>query len=294
MLELVKAAVLKLALSALAASVTHYALANDETPQRVMSIDWSQTETLIALGITPIASAQQSDYNDWVRSPAIPSETVDVGLRTQPNLERISELDLEVIFISPRFSSLESQLSRIASVKTLGLYKVGSVDWNAVKDFTHRMANEVGASSQAKDLIAKSEQEIQSLRKRLPDPVAPLLLIQFMDTKHVRVFGENSIYKVALNELGIENAWNQTTNAWGFNLTGIDKLQGIHGQIVVIEPLPAGVEAHLEQDKYWQYLVEQSGYPLLRVEPTWSFGGLPSALRFANLITDAVTQGDKL
>ncbi|MFW7522781.1 ABC transporter substrate-binding protein [Vibrio ostreicida] len=257
---------------------------------RVMSIDWSQTETMIALGITPVASAQQSDYNDWVKSPPIPSETMDVGLRTQPNLERLSELKLDTIFLSPRFSSLETQLSRIAPVKTLGLYKIGQVDWQAVTNFTRRMGKEVGASQQADALIVDSERVFETLKGRLPSQQPPILLVQFMDTKHVRVFGDNSIYKVALDQLELDSAWDKQTNAWGFSLVGIDQLQGIHGQLVIIEPLPAGVEQHLKQDQYWQYLVKQSGWPVLKVKPTWSFGALPSAMRFAHLITMAIVQ----
>ena len=76
-----------------------------------MSIDWTQTETLIALGIKPIAMAQQSGYEAWVKAPAIPSTTADVGLRTQPNLERLSELKPDKIFISPMFTSLIPKLS---------------------------------------------------------------------------------------------------------------------------------------------------------------------------------------
>ncbi|EGA70874.1 periplasmic-binding protein [Vibrio sinaloensis DSM 21326] len=261
-----------------------------EPPLRVMSVDWSQTETMLALGVIPVASAQQSDYNDWVGSPKIPQQTVDVGLRTQPNLERLSELDLDTIFLSPRFASLEPQLSRIAPVEILGLYKVGEVNWAAVKDFTQRMAIAVNAEQQATTLIAQSEQTLADLKRSVPSQTPPVLLVQFMDSKHVRVFGENSIYKVALNQLGIENAWQQETNAWGFNLTGVDKLQGIEGQIVVIDPLPMGVKEHLAQDRYWQYLVEQSGYPVLNLEAIWSFGGMPSALRFAHLITEALNK----
>ncbi|NRB66525.1 MAG: iron-siderophore ABC transporter substrate-binding protein [Vibrio sp.] len=257
---------------------------------RVMSVDWSQTETMIALGVNPVASAQQSDYNDWVRSPKIPDETVDVGLRTQPNLERLSELNLDTIFLSPRFASLETQLSRIAPVKILGLYKVGEVNWDAVTDFTRRMAKEVNAEKQAEQLIANSEAQLDDLKAALPDNLPPVLLVQFMDTKHVRVFGENSIYKVALNQLGIQNAWDKATNAWGFALTGLDKLQGIDAQFIVIEPLPAGVTEHLAQDQYWQYLIEQTGRPVITVKPTWSFGGLPSAMRFANLVTSTLNE----
>ncbi|MDN3684050.1 ABC transporter substrate-binding protein [Vibrio sinaloensis] len=135
----------------------------------------------------------------------IPQQTVDVGLRTQPNLERLSELDLDTIFLSPRFASLEPQLSRIAPVEILGLYKVGEVNWAAVKDFTQRMAIAVNAEQQAATLIAQSEQALADLKRSVPSQTPPVLLVQFMDSKHVRVFfGENSIYKVALNQLGIE------------------------------------------------------------------------------------------
>lgn len=261
-----------------------------EAPLRVMSVDWSQTETMLALGVVPVASAQQSDYNDWVGSPKIPQRTVDVGLRTQPNLERLSELDLDTIFLSPRFASLEPQLSKIAPVEVIGLYKVGEVNWSAVKAFTQRMAVAVNAERQAQALIAESEKVLDELKRKVPNQYPPVLLVQFMDSKHVRVFGENSIYKVALDQLNIKNAWQQETNAWGFSLTGVDKLQGVEGQIVVIDPLPMGVKEHLSTDRYWQYLVEQSGYPVLNLEPTWSFGGLPSALRFARLITDALNK----
>ncbi len=261
-----------------------------DKPLKVMSVDWSQTETILALGITPVASAQQSDYNDWVRSPRIPEETVDVGLRTQPNLERLSELSLDKILLSPRFSSLEQQLSRIAPVKVVGLFMEGNVDWEAVKAFTRRMAKEVNATLEAENLISRGEEELSRLKRSLPETLPPVLLIQFMDAKHVRIFGENSIYKVALSELGIENGWAGKTNAWGFSLVGLNRLQGIKGQIVLIEPFPAGVKEHLESDQYWKYIVNQSGYSTIQLAPTWSFGALPSALRFANTITSALNQ----
>ncbi len=255
---------------------------------RVMSVDWSQTETLLALGITPIASAQQADYNAWVKSPRLPDSTVDVGLRNQPNVERLAELDLDTIFLSPRFASLEPQLSKITAVKILGLYKVGEVDWSAVVDFTRRMASQIDALPQAERLITRSENRLSELKQRLPANLPPVVLVQFMDSKHVRVFGDNSIYQVALDQLGIENGWQQATNAWGFALTGVDKLQGLEGQIVVVDPLPLGVKAHLNTNQYWQYLVRESGHPALSIDAVWSFGSMLSAVRFAELLSAAL------
>ena len=257
---------------------------------RVMSIDWTQTETLLALGLTPVASAQQADYNAWVRSPRLPDTTVDVGLRTQPNLERLSELDLDTIFISPRFQSLEPQLSRVARVESVPLYTDGDISWSALKTFTRTLARLTEREGAAERVIHDAEQTFATLKQKLPQGTPPLIMIQFMDSQHVRVFGNNSLYSIAINQLGLENAWKETTNSWGFGLIGIDRLQGLSGQLVVVEPLPAGVSDHLEKDAYWQYLVKQTGHPALRVQAVWSFGAIPSSVRFATLMTDTLTR----
>jgi len=41
---------------------------------RILSLDWTQTETLLALGVTPVAVAQKADYNSWVKAPPIPEK----------------------------------------------------------------------------------------------------------------------------------------------------------------------------------------------------------------------------
>nr|WP_086939682.1 ABC transporter substrate-binding protein [Thaumasiovibrio occultus] len=262
-----------------------------DTELRVMSIDWTQTATLLALGVTPIASPQQSDYHDWVGEPQMPGATQDIGLRVQPNLELIAELAPERIFISPRFSSHEPQLSRIAPITTVGLYKVGEVDWEAMIEFTQTLAEHTDTFERAETLITQTEQKFAQWQQTLATKgeTPPLLVIQFMDPTHVRVFGTNSMYNVAMRKLGLRNAWQDSTNSWGFALVGVDKLQGVQGQIVIVEPKVAGVENHLATDRYWQYLVEQTGYPVLTVAPTWSFGALPSTTRFGDLLTQALT-----
>ncbi|MGM0913096.1 MAG: hypothetical protein ACQEXC_05115 [Pseudomonadota bacterium] len=40
------------------------------------------------------------------------------------------------------------------------------------------------------------------------------LVVQFMDERHVRVFGEGGLYQAVMDRLGLENAWRGETNAW--------------------------------------------------------------------------------
>lgn len=260
----------------------------DKTPSpRVMSVDWTQTETMLALGVVPVGVAQGQDYDAWVKAPILPKQTKDVGLRTQPNIERIYELKPDRIFIAPYFSAMESRLAEIAPVTTIDLYGQGISDWSVLTQFTRTFGKELGREVEAETFIEQSEAQLASLKQKVDQDSAPLLMVQFMDTKHVRVFGENSLYSQAINQLGLSNAWTEKTNSWGFSMVGIDKLAGIKAQIVIVDPLPHGGEQRLAQDQFWQYIVEQSGHPVMRVDPVWSFGAMPSAVRFAHLVAAA-------
>ncbi len=265
----------------------------DPSP-RLVSIDWTHTETLLALGVKPVAVAQIPDYNSWVRSPQIPPTVADVGLRTQPNLERIHELKPDKILLSPMFSTLETQLSKIAPVTTIGLYRSGDVDWSALETVTRKLAEVSEKQSQAEVLIKGANAEMDRLGSQLPKNAPAMLMVQFMDTNHVRVFGDNSLYKASVNKIGLESAWKGQTNAWGYSLVGVDQLIGVKGQIVIISPMPAGTEESLKANQFWQYIVKESGYPALQVPAVWSFGAIPSATRFARFIVSELNQGDLL
>src|SRR5690606_1148688 len=52
-------------------------LARAEThPPRIAVIDWGLTETLLGLGVTPIAVAQTEGYRRWVMQPELPASVV--------------------------------------------------------------------------------------------------------------------------------------------------------------------------------------------------------------------------
>lgn len=269
--------------------------ANASNTVNVVPIDWTQTETLLALGVEPLATAQQAGYNAWVNTPTIPSHIPDIGLRTQPNLELLSELKPDKIFISPMFKNLEQQLARIAPVQSIGIYRSGDASWPAIKNFTRTLAAETHTEEKAETLIDDAEQHFVELSQNLSSKAkeTPLLMLQFMDPRHMRVFGKNSMYKIAANQIGLKSAWQEKTSAWGYSLAGMDQLMNIKAQIVVVKPFPAGVEEHLEKDQLWQYIIKQSGHPLITIDPVWSFGAIPSSVKFANLLTQQLTAKDE-
>nr|WP_240454037.1 ABC transporter substrate-binding protein [Halomonas sp. NO4] len=259
-------------------------------PLRVATLDWTLAETLVALGVEPTAVAQVDAYHDWVGKPALPPSVVDLGLRTQPNLELLASLEPHHILISPMFANLAPRLSRIAPVEHLALYSPDIETWREMRELTRRVAALVDRPNAAEMLIADTEATLAKLRKQLPANPGPLLMAQFMDERHVRVFGDNGLYQAVLDRLGIDNAWPGKTNAWGFALVGIEALAGLEGRLVVVEPYPAGVEAALGDSGLWRSIPSVRDNSLITLPPVWSFGALPSAQRFAETLVAALTE----
>lgn len=61
-------------------------------PQRIVALEWLPVELLLALGITPYGIADIPNYKLWVSEPPLPDSVIDVGLRTEPNLELLTEM----------------------------------------------------------------------------------------------------------------------------------------------------------------------------------------------------------
>ncbi|WP_245227332.1 ABC transporter substrate-binding protein, partial [Parasedimentitalea maritima] len=123
---------------------------------RIASLDWTLAETLIALDAPPVALAQVDDYESWVGLEAPPGAT-DIGLRTQPNLELLSELDPDAIVISPMFANLAPRLSSIAEVKQLAMYSGEGTFWSQSLALTRQLGELVDRENAAEALIEETE-----------------------------------------------------------------------------------------------------------------------------------------
>lgn len=253
------------------------------------TLDWTVAETLLAIDAPVSGVAQQSAYHDWVGEPAIPDSVADLGLRAQPNLELLAQAAPEQMLISQMFAGLTPRLEKIAPVTSYALYSPGTDTWQEMQTLTRQLGELTERQPQAEQLIGDTQALMTRLRESLPD-TAPLLMVQFMDARHVRVFGHNSLYNAVLEQLALPNAWAQDTNAWGFALVGIEALARYpEATLVVIDPLPASVEEKLAESGLWQQLPSVKNAQLLRLPPVWSFGALPSAQRFAHVLSTALS-----
>ena len=157
---------------------------------RIATVDWTIAETLLALGVTPLAVGDVSSYRAWVGEPLLPAEVVDIGLRAQPNRELLAELKPDRILISPLAAPLAPTLSRIAPVQSIALYDPQTDLWQRLHEATLTIAALVNKTAEAERLLAGLDRDLAQMRAELPADLPPLLVVQFIDERHVRVFGQ--------------------------------------------------------------------------------------------------------
>lgn len=258
---------------------------------RIATVDWTIAETLLALGVTPLAVGDAGPYQAWVGEPRLPAGVVDIGLRTQPNRELLAELKPDRILISPLAAPLAPTLSRIAPVSTIALYDGQTDLWQRLHEVTLTLARMAGKTAEGERLLAGLDRDLASMQAGLPADLPPLLVVQFIDERHVRVFGRHSLFDAVMTRLGLRNGWQEQTNDWGFSVVSIEQFMTLPtARLVVVDPIPVGVSERLQEPGLWQHLPLVRQAPVLHLPAVWSFGGVLAARRFAGLLSDALLQ----
>lgn len=255
--------------------------------QRVAVLDWAIAETLFALGERPIALVAASDWNRFVVEPRLPAGTVDIGIQQEVNFELLAALHPDLILTSPFSQEQEPALARIGPVHRFTVFEATSTPLERPRTLTRELGALVGASKRAEALIARTDAQLADCRARLMRLRLPaILLVSFLDARHVRVYGGVGLYQNVLDTLGLRNAWTRPTNAWGFATTGIEGLAtGKDVRLVVFQPIPADALQTLARSPLWRELPFVKAGHVSMLPPVLMFGALPAALRFARLLT---------
>lgn len=265
-----------------------------EPPVRVVSLDYALTETVLELGVVPVGVPDLDGYERWVVEPELPSSVVDVGSTFEPNLELIQQLEPDLILTTPFLAGLRDRLERIAPTVSLAIYRPGGEPYRRATEVARRLGERLDREAEAESLIARVDSTIGAARRQLRGHrETPLYFVRFLDPRHVRVFGEQSLHDAVLERVEIPNAWNGETNHWGFSTVGIEALAARQeARLFYFEPLPPDVLPTLEESGLWASLpfVEAGNvhpFPMVLM-----FGGLPSAERFAELLVRELNRAD--
>nr|WP_287858322.1 Fe(3+)-hydroxamate ABC transporter substrate-binding protein FhuD [Klebsiella sp.] len=264
------------------------ARAAEVDPQRIVALEWLPVELLLALGVTPYGVADIPNYRLWVNEPELPPSVIDVGLRTEPNLELLTQMKPSFLVWSAGYGPSSEKLARIAPGRGF-TFSDGKRPLMMAQQSLNEMAELIGKQQEAKRHLAEFDALMESLRPRFARRGdRPLLMITLLDTRHVLVFAQNCLFQEVLDRFDIKNAWQGETTFWGSVTVGIDRLAAYKdADVLCFDHGNEREMAQLMATPLWRAMPFVRSGRFQRVPAVWFYGATLSAMYFARVLVDA-------
>lgn len=258
------------------------------TGLRTATLDWALFETLLAIGANVVAAPELLQFREIAVEPPVPESVVDLGLRGTPNFEILRQAEPELIFSSNYYGWADPQMRSIAPIESHSIYLPGESPF-ALADKAMRAIG-TRLSLPGANTADAAQQRLEDCRKRLAaSDGRPVLLANLGDSRHYRVFGADSMFGDVLTRLGRTNAWTSATNYSAMATVGLETLASMpDAWIVLIPPHPADTLVTLSKSAFWNALPAVREGRVLTLGAVDPYGGLPAAIRFANLLTEGL------
>lgn len=259
-------------------------------PQRIVAIDWAMLETLVALGIMPVGATELMQFRKDAIEPALDATVADLGLRGAPNFELLRLLRPDLILISPFYARYEAIYRSIAPVLSLPFYVRGEPPYQKALSAVSTLAAQLGLADRARDVLLKQDTLVQEASRSLQAFASrPTYLVNVGDSRHVRIFGADSMFGDVLMRLGLPNAWKDRSRYTFAAPVPIENLAAEpDARIVIISEIPVEARNSLRNSVIWQSLPPVRAGRVVMLDNINPYGGIVAAARFMRLLKKAL------
>ena len=257
--------------------------------ERIVALEWLPVELMLALGVTPYGVADIPNYRMWVNEPALPDSVIDVGLRTEPNLELLTQMKPSMLVWSAGYGPSPEILARIAPGRSFA-FSDGKQPLAQARRSLLEMAEMLDKQAVAQRHLAELDAFIDGLKPRFKQRGdRPLLMVSLLDPRHMLVFGPNCLFQEVLDRLGVKNAWQGETNFWGSTAVGIDRLAAYKDvDVLCFDHGNAAQMSQLAATPLWQAMPFVRANRLQIVPAVWFYGATLSAMNFARILDNSL------
>jgi iron complex transport system substrate-binding protein len=220
-------------------TITHASGTTDITgvPQRIVVLEWTYAEDLLALGVQPVGVADVAGYKKWVNvEPALSGDVTDVGTRQEPSLESIAALEPDLIIgVQFRHEQIYKDLSDIAPTLLFDPYPTDPAvsQLDEMRTTLLAIADAVARPDEGQQVLDDMDAAFAEAKTKLDDAGkggAPFALVQAFtsqDAPQMRLFTTTSMASSIMESIGLKNAWEGEFDQYGYNTVGVEALTTI-------------------------------------------------------------------
>lgn len=262
----------------------------------IASPDWGNAATLTAMGYPPIATGDVRVWDRWVGTPQLPTSTVDVGIRYQPNAELIAQLPVDMVVDNFFYEHARNLYGDVPAKSIVFAAKGETATWADYSQPTQKLGELIGEPKLADDYIVKSHKDINLADKRLQQrypKVKKFAVVQFADANNMRMYVANSLFQPALTQMKKELVVLGKGNSYGFIPIRMGDLAQLEEDVclLVIDPLSPITRAEIKDSLIWQRLSYGSNRCVGELPPVWIYGGMSSLVGLANNLSTVQLKG---
>lgn len=270
-------------------------IGNDQNP-KILALDWGVAGTLTAMGVPPVATGDLAGYPDWAVSPALPDTVLDMGSRFSPNPELLAQMPIDIIIDTDFYQHLRSKYGNVRHINFVVEGDKTNLDgtpkeryfWDDYAGAVVKLGDDIGHKDKAVAYVANAKQAIiaHGATFKAHNPNYPkLAIVQFADSKNLRLYTPNSLFAPVAELMGVELVTMGIANPWGYANLSLHDLAKLDNDtcLIVIEPFSPMLQSELANTALWQRLgFGKNGERCMAVlPPVWTFGGVPSMVGFS-------------
>lgn len=273
-------------------------------PQRIVVLEWTYAEDLLALGVEPVGVADIGPYSEWVTDKAaIPATVTDVGGRAEPNLETIMSLEPDLIITTAmRSKNNYEELKAIAPTIVFDPYGEASVadQYGDMITSFQTIADIVGKNTEAEQILSDLEATYADAKSKLEaagKAGETFVLTQAFSNQNaavLRIFTDNSISAHVLTEMGLANAYQfEQLEPYGFSTASVESLPALQDAnfLYVVQDADNVFENQLKDNDVWKSLTfVKEGRLYALGGDMWLFGGPVSVKAYVEKVVELMTQ----
>jgi iron complex transport system substrate-binding protein len=276
----------------------------DKPALKVVVLEWTFTEDMVALGMQPIGNADNEGYKQWVTSEApLDASVTDVGFRHEPNLETIASLKPDLIIANTdSHEAIYDQLKGIAPTLIFSLYPVeGQGDqYTQMVDIFKTIAAAVGKTTEGDKVLSDLDQHYTDAKAKLASAGKEGLnyvltqAFSYQNAATMRLFMDNSLAVQTLDRIGLKNDWKpEPFELYGFTTSTVEALPAVKDTnlIYIVQKDDDIFSNGLKDNSIWNglnFVKEKRTYAL--DGSTWVFGGPISSKVIVDQVVNALTK----
>ncbi|MDQ0061970.1 ABC transporter substrate-binding protein [Paenibacillus harenae] len=276
------------------------------TPKKVVVLEWTYAEDLLALGVQPAGVTDIENYNVWYGylEQKLNADVVDLGSRQEPSLETITSLAPDLIIgVQTRHEAIYDQLKAIAPTLIFNPFPAeGGVDQYTEMEETFLAIGEaLNKKTEAESVLADLHASYVESKSKLAaagKEGQSIVLTQAWSTDGVatfRLFTDNSMAMSIMGKIGLKNAHkDETFQMYGYSEGSLEVLTKDETKqaslLYTISPGDTIFSELLPKNDVYNNLPFVKENRLYNLDGIWPFGGPLSAELLANKVTDLLAK----